>query len=101
MLIHITIIAIQTNLFLTSYNCTIITTTIDHELAVGDIIVNVDGTETKSNNEIRNIQIDAVATANLFNFVGDGLFDARNYLTQNGVNLAMWNNTFSEIKKSL
>ena len=50
---------------------------------------------------LRNRQIDAVATANLFNFVGDGLFNARNYLTQNGVNLAMWNNTFSEIKKSL
>jgi cyclase len=50
---------------------------------------------------LRNRQIDAVATANLFNFVGDGLFNARNYLTQNGVNLAKWNNTFSQIKKSL
>jgi cyclase len=50
---------------------------------------------------LRNRQIDAVATANLFNFVGDGLINARNYLTQNGVNLAMWNNTFFEMKKSL
>ena len=48
---------------------------------------------------LRNKQIDAVATANLFNFVGDGLFNARSYLTQNGVNLATWNNAFSEIKK--
>ena len=48
---------------------------------------------------LRNKQIDAVATANLFNFVGDGLFNARSYLIQNGVNLAMWNNAFSEIKK--
>jgi cyclase len=48
---------------------------------------------------LRNKQIDAVATANLFNFDGDGLFNTRKYLTQNGVNLVMWNNTFSEINK--
>jgi cyclase len=50
---------------------------------------------------LNNRQIDAVATANLFNFVGDGLFNARDYLTQNGVDLAKWNNTFFQIKKSL
>jgi cyclase len=35
-------------------------------------------------------RIDAVATAHLFNFVGDGLKQARNNLLQQGVELASW-----------
>ena len=34
--------------------------------------------------------IDAVATANLFNFIGDGLPNARNYLLEKGCKLAKW-----------
>jgi cyclase len=35
-------------------------------------------------------RVDAVATANLFNFVGDGLKTARNSLVKDGVVLPMW-----------
>ena len=35
-------------------------------------------------------RVDAVATANLFNFVGDGLQKARETLVAQGVDLAMW-----------
>jgi cyclase len=35
--------------------------------------------------------VDAVATANLFNFIGDGLFKARSELLANGLDLASWN----------
>ena len=34
--------------------------------------------------------VSAVATANLFNFIGDGLPNARKYLLSNGYNLAKW-----------
>ena len=35
-------------------------------------------------------RVDAVATAHLFNFVGDGLVNARNTLYKTGTNLAKW-----------
>ena len=35
--------------------------------------------------------VDAVATANLFNFIGDGLLKARSELLANGLDLASWN----------
>ena len=35
-------------------------------------------------------RVDAVATANLFNFVGDGLREARQSLVANGIVLPMW-----------
>ena len=35
-------------------------------------------------------RVDAVATAHLFNFVGDGLVNARNKLYKTGMNLAKW-----------
>jgi cyclase len=35
-------------------------------------------------------QIDAVATANLFNFIGNGLPDARSGILFNNGNLAQW-----------
>ncbi len=41
-------------------------------------------------------RVDAVATANLFNFIGDGLQLARQSLVSEGCNLAMWPN-FDEI----
>ncbi|MBM22960.1 MAG: imidazole glycerol phosphate synthase cyclase subunit [Gammaproteobacteria bacterium] len=36
-------------------------------------------------------RIDAVVTANLLNFVGDGLVTARKEIIGNGINLAVWN----------
>lgn len=35
-------------------------------------------------------RVDAVATANLFNFVGNGLKEARHFLVSNGIVLPMW-----------
>lgn len=35
-------------------------------------------------------EVDAVSTANLFNFIGDGLPKARSYLINNNVDLAKW-----------
>lgn len=35
-------------------------------------------------------KINAVATANLFNFIGDGLINARNIILKNGENIAKW-----------
>ena len=34
--------------------------------------------------------VSAVATANLFNFIGNGLPNARTYMLANGANLAHW-----------
>ena len=34
--------------------------------------------------------IDAVATGNLFNFIGDGLPRAREYLIKEGIDIAKW-----------
>ena len=39
---------------------------------------------------LRDERVDAVATANLFNFVGEGLTDARKSIISRGVDLPMW-----------
>jgi cyclase len=39
---------------------------------------------------LRDERVDGVATANLLNFVGDGLTDARTTIVSNGVDLPMW-----------
>ena len=45
--------------------------------------------------------VDGVATANLFNFVGDGLQKARMKLKQEGINLATWETNFLALKANL
>lgn len=40
---------------------------------------------------LRDPRVDAVSTAHLFNFVGDGLKNARNQIIANGVDLPIWN----------
>lgn len=35
-------------------------------------------------------KVDGVSTANLFNFVGDALFDARKHLIESGIDIAVW-----------
>ncbi len=39
---------------------------------------------------LKDPRVDAVATAHLFNFVGDGLSKARQYLTAGGLNMPQW-----------
>jgi imidazole glycerol-phosphate synthase subunit HisF len=45
---------------------------------------------------LRDQRVDAVATANLFNFVGDGLKNARQTLVSSGIVLPMWDVNFLE-----
>lgn len=40
---------------------------------------------------LQEMRVDAVATANLFNFVGNGLKEARRILVSNGIVLPVWN----------
>ena len=42
-------------------------------------------------------RVDAVATANLFNFIGSGLSDARKLLVKEGIDLPIWNIPEKEI----
>lgn len=44
-------------------------------------------------------RVDAVATAHLFNFVGDGLEKARTKLLENGCNLAVWDPRVADLMK--
>ncbi len=47
-------------------------------------------------------RVDAVATANLFNFIGNGLLSSRNQLIEAGIDLAVWNaNELSSMRGSL
>ena len=51
---------------------------------------------------INNKKIDAVATANLFNFVGDGLEKAREGLINDGIILPIWDiGALRHLKSSL
>ena len=49
---------------------------------------------------LRDQRVDAVATAHLFNFVGNGLQEARNFLLSSEINLASWP-TFEEFKNNI
>ena len=49
------------------------------------------GNSTHIANGLKNNSIDAVATANLLNFVGDGLLKARTELLKKNFNLPTWN----------
>lgn len=41
-------------------------------------------------NGLEHHKVDAVATANLFNFIGDGLMRARKEVTESGIHLPIW-----------
>ena len=45
-------------------------------------------------------RVDAVATAHLFNFVGDGLEKARTKLLENGCNLAVWDSKIASLVRA-
>lgn len=55
------------------------------------IIAGGAGNESHLEEGLREIGVNAVATANLFNFVGDGLPNARINILKNGLNIANWN----------
>lgn len=52
---------------------------------------------------IRNADCSAVSTANLFNFMADGLIEARKFLLENNIDLAKWdildNNIYQNLKR--
>ena len=54
------------------------------------IIAGGAGNEKHFSEALQKTEIDAVATANLFNFIGNGLPNARKYLLNLGFNIANW-----------
>jgi cyclase len=54
------------------------------------------GNATHLANGLTDPRVDAVATAHLFNFVGDGLKKARQALIAGGVILPLWNSQLLE-----
>jgi len=61
------------------------------------IIAGGAGNETHLIQGLKINGVSAVATANLFNFIGDGLPIARKKIIQEGENLASWDDTFRHI----
>ena len=55
------------------------------------IIAGGAGNENHFQEGLKHISVSAVATANLFNFIGNGLPNARDMLLSNGENIANWN----------
>lgn len=60
------------------------------EINVPLIIMGGAGNENHLNEGLSIEGVSAVATANLFNFIGDGLPQARAFMLKNGANLAKW-----------
>lgn len=60
-------------------------------ISVPLIVMGGAGNERHLNRAIAHPFVSAVATANIFNFVGDGLPNARAYMVDQGCNLARWN----------
>jgi cyclase len=48
------------------------------------------GNSTHILSGLKDPRVDAVATAHLFNFIGDGLKNARSSLMANGIDLPIW-----------
>ena len=55
------------------------------------IIAGGAGNENHLIEGLRLSEVNAVATANLFNFIGDGIPNARNKIIESGLNIANWN----------
>ena len=60
------------------------------EIKVPLIIMGGAGNETHLKDGLDQDGVSAVATANLFNFIGDGLPQAREFMLKEGANLAKW-----------
>ena len=64
---------------------------ISKDLKIPMIIAGGAGNEKHLSNGLKIDQVSAVATANLFNFIGDGLPKARKKVLEEGTNIAKWN----------
>lgn len=64
--------------------------TVKKHINVPLIIAGGAGNEKHFSEALQKEEIDAVATANLFNFIGNGLPNARKYLLDLGFNIANW-----------
>lgn len=64
---------------------------VESKLKIPLIIAGGAGNESHFADGLKYKNVSAVATANLFNFVGDGLPNARKKLIESGENLANWN----------
>lgn len=67
--------------------------TISQQLEIPLIIIGGAGNEKHFFEGLNRNGVSAVATANLFNFIGDGLPNARKWLIDKKVNIANWNNS--------
>jgi len=61
-----------------------------HDVSKPVILAGGAGNANHLSEGLQDLRVDAVATANLFNFVGDGLKKARKSLVSNGIVLPMW-----------
>ena len=64
--------------------------TISKDLKIPMIIAGGAGNEKHLSDGLKIDQVNAVATANLFNFIGDGLPKARIKILEEGINIAKW-----------
>ena len=64
---------------------------ISSEIKIPLIVAGGAGNEKHLLEAINMEGVNAVATANLFNFIGDGLPNARSYMIENNCNLVQWN----------
>ncbi|WP_445946107.1 HisA/HisF-related TIM barrel protein [Shewanella sp.] len=62
-----------------------------HLVNVPFVIMGGAGNELHLKDGLNVAGVSGVATANLFNFIGNGLPNARKYMQENGANLATWN----------
>lgn len=67
---------------------------LDHKVNVPMIIAGGAGNWHHLREGLRYDKVDAAATANLFNFIGQGFPNARKQMINDGVNLAKWEYTF-------
>lgn len=68
---------------------------VKNKISVPLIIAGGAGNETHFLAGLKMTEVSAVATANLFNFVGDGLPNARKNIIRSGINVALWKNHYS------
>jgi cyclase len=71
---------------------------LEKEIKLPLIIAGGAGNEKHLSEGLQLSGVSAVATANLFNFIGDGLPKARKKIIESGINISNWNNDYSHHK---